>query len=142
MEELPGTDAILIQKLEIQARVGVPDEERAHPQRLVLSLKLWPHAGFDQLQDQLERTVNYAAVSREVQEFSRGRADKLIETFANELAAYLLRNFALARVQIELRKFVLPEAEYVAVILTREQRGASDPPGITVADKLRPARHR
>jgi dihydroneopterin aldolase len=48
-----------------------------------------------------------------------GRSDKLIETLADRLAAHLLRLFLIQKIEIELRKFVLPDAEYVSVTVTR-----------------------
>ena len=33
---------IRIQHLEVQAHIGVPEDERASPQRLTLNLTLWP----------------------------------------------------------------------------------------------------
>ena len=33
---------IRIQQLEVQAHIGVPEDERASPQRLTLNLTLWP----------------------------------------------------------------------------------------------------
>jgi 7,8-dihydroneopterin aldolase/epimerase/oxygenase len=47
------------------------------------------------------------------------RQDKLIETLAHEIAAHLLRQFKLLAVELELRKFVLPETRYVAVRVAR-----------------------
>jgi len=44
----------------------------------------------------------------------------LIETLAHEMAEHLLRNFQLARVELELRKFILPETRFVAARVTRE----------------------
>jgi len=113
-------DEIRIEELELMAQVGVPDEERAHPQRLVVSLSLQPRRPFAELGDDLARTVDYAAVCAEVRHFVSGRCDKLIETLAHDLAAYLLGNFALARVELEVRKFVLPDTRYIAVRVMRE----------------------
>jgi FolB domain-containing protein len=112
-------DAIHIQDLELEGRVGVPDEERAKPQRLTLSITIWPSGGFRQLDDELGKTVNYAEVCREVKHFVSGRTDRLIETLAEEIAAELLRRFPIAQVRLELRKFVLPDAKHVAVRITR-----------------------
>ena len=44
----------------------------------------------------------------------------LIETLAEEIAALLLKNYLLAAVEIELRKYILPDTEFVAVRLRRE----------------------
>jgi dihydroneopterin aldolase len=119
LETVPPDDEIRIEELELVARVGVPDEERAEPQRLVLSANLQPRHTFDELDDDLARTVDYAAVCAELREFVRQRADRLIETLADAIAKHLLGRFDLERVEIELRKFVLPETRFVAVRLAR-----------------------
>jgi dihydroneopterin aldolase len=112
-------DCIVIEELEVNARIGVPEAERAAPQRLTLSLTLWPTTQFGGLEDELAKTVNYSAVARAVQEFVGARADKLIETLADGIASHLLEEFPLQRVRIELRKFVLPDAKFVAAICER-----------------------
>jgi dihydroneopterin aldolase len=43
----------------------------------------------------------------------------LIETLASELAAKFLQTFPIDKVRLELRKFVLPDANHAAVIVTR-----------------------
>ena len=45
---------------------------------------------------------------------------KLIETLAEETAAHLLAQFNLRKVEVEVRKFVLPDANYVSVTAIRE----------------------
>src|SRR5947209_17431670 len=114
-----GGDAIHISELEISARVGVPDQERAEPQRLVVSVTLWPNNNFGQLSDDLAETVDYSAVAKCLREFVATRADKLIETLASAIARDLLERFSIDAVRIELRKFVIPNSKHVAVIITR-----------------------
>ena len=114
------SDEIRIEELELTARVGVPEEERAQPQRLVLSITLQVSRSFADLNDDLAQTVDYAAVCEEVRGFVAGRRDKLIETLAHEIAEHLLRCFGLTRVALELRKFVVPGTRYVAVRVVRE----------------------
>ena len=116
-------DEIHVRELELSAHIGVPDEERATPQRLTVSIVMWPGGGFQAMSDDLRNTVNYAAVCREVKELVARRRDKLIETLAEAIAGRLLAAFPLARVQIELRKFILPDVKHVAVVLTRERSG-------------------
>jgi len=112
-------DEIHVRELELSAHIGVPDEERATPQRLTVSIVMWPIVGFQVMGDDLSRTVNYAAVCREVKELVAQRRDKLIETLAEAIASQLLTSFPLARVTIELRKFILPDVKHVAVVLHR-----------------------
>ena len=127
MTRIPGEaeDLIYIRELELSACVGVPHAERARSQRLTVSITLWPMAGFHQMEDQLEKTVDYASICREVKEFVGERRDKLIETLGDAIARHLLWNFPLRRVHLELRKFILPDVNYVAVSLTREREAPS-----------------
>jgi dihydroneopterin aldolase len=116
-------DQILISQLELSSSVGVPEDERSLPQRLTASLVLEPRRGFDALEDRLENTVDYASLTRIVQQIARGRPRQLIETLAEEIAGQLLVRFPLAAVEVELRKYILPDTEYVAVKLRRERGG-------------------
>jgi dihydroneopterin aldolase len=113
-------DEIHVQELELAAHIGVPDEERATPQRLTVSIVMWPRGGFESMADDLNNTINYAAVCREVKELAAQRSDKLIETFGEAIASRLLAVFPLVRVKIELRKFILPDVKHVAVVLVRD----------------------
>ena len=120
-EPLDGEARIHIHQLEVMGRIGVPDEERATAQRLTFNLTLWPARPFGDLNDDIDRAVNYAAVCVEVKKFVETRSDRLIETLADVLAQHLLHAFALRRITIELRKYILPEVEFVSVQITRER---------------------
>jgi dihydroneopterin aldolase len=112
-------DKIHICELEIFARVGVSDEERAEPQRLTLNISLWPRASFRDLADDVSRTIDYSVVCAESRRVAGARANKLIETLADQIADHLLRTFPTRQVSVELRKFALPDAQYAAVIVNR-----------------------
>ena len=118
-EPSPLSDPIHIEQLEIFARIGVPEKERATPQRLTVSITLWPKQDTRDLGDQIGRTVNYSAVAEEAKNFARDQSVNLIETLADRLAMHLLGNFAIQKIEIELRKFALPDAKYVSVTVTR-----------------------
>ena len=111
-------DRIHIEHLAVYGRVGVPDSERAEPQRLSLNVTLWPKIA--ELHDNIANTVNYSAVAECAKEFVNRHACKLIETLAEETAAHLLAQFNLRKVEVEVRKFVLPETDYVSVTAIRE----------------------
>ena len=118
-------DQIHIHQLEVFARIGVPDEERSSPQRLVLNVTFWPSADLAKLQDDILRAVDYAEVCAETRRFVQARSDRLIETLADALAIHLLNMFAIEKITIELRKYVLPGIDYVSVMVTREGSDAS-----------------
>jgi dihydroneopterin aldolase len=112
-------DEIHIEQLEVFTRVGVPEQERANPQRLTVSISFWPYQQTSDLADHIERTVNYSTVAEETKNFLCDQSVSLIETLAERLATHLLKTFAIQKVTIELRKFVLHDAKYVSVTLTR-----------------------
>jgi len=116
-------DAVRIERLEVFAHVGVPDDERSSPQRLTFNMTFWPKRQAPELEDEIGRTVDYAAVCAETKNFVQTRSDRLIETLADALANHLLEIFEIRRITIELRKFILPEVEFVSVTVTRERPG-------------------
>ena len=118
-------DRILIGHLELSSFIGVPDDERASAQRLTANLVLKPIRGFSDLGDALENTVDYFRVCEEVKALALARPRRLIETLAEDIAAHLLTHFPLRAVEVELRKYILPDTAYVAAVLRREQAAAS-----------------
>ena len=118
-ESHPFCDRIHIEQLEISARIGVPEDERATPQRLAVSISFWLHQEASGLADKIENTVNYSAVANEARNFLRDQSVNLIETLADRLAMHLLKTFPMQKVTIELRKFPLADAKYVSATVTR-----------------------
>jgi len=114
-----ASDAIFVSALELSAHIGVPDEERAEPQRLTASLALVPKRDFRNLGDDLALTVDYFALTRRLRKLAAERPRKLIETLAEELAACVLKEFAVAEVEVVVRKYILPDTECVAVRVRR-----------------------
>jgi dihydroneopterin aldolase len=112
-------DEIHIEQLDVFTRVGVPEEERANPQRLTVSISFWSYQQTSNLADHIEQTVNYSTVAEETKNFLREQSVNLIETLAERLASHLLKSFPIQKVTIELRKFALQDAKYVSVTVTR-----------------------
>ena len=112
-------DEIHIEQLDVFTRVGVPEEERANPQRLTVSISFWPYQQTSDVADHIESTVNYSTVAEETKNFLRDQSLKLIETLAEVLASHLLKSFPIQKITIELRKFALEDAKYVSITLTR-----------------------
>ena len=117
-------DLIHIEQLELLARLGVPDDERATPQRLALNLTIQPARDFRELGDRIENTVDYFVVAQTVQQIAAARPRRLLETLAEEIAEEVLHRFPVRAVSLELRKFILPDTAFVAVRLQRERAHA------------------
>ena len=116
------TGKIIIEDLEVQYRVGVPDEERAKPQRLLLTIEM--ERAFDNAAaaDDLAQTIDYLTVSRRMLAFGEGREWRLIETLAVEVAKVMRREYGAAGVRVMVKKFVIPESRWVAVEVVLGQR--------------------
>ena len=115
-----GPDSIRINGLEMQVRIGVPDEERAEPQKLVIDVVM--ESDFRGMADDIARTTDYAAVAAWLKEECARREWRLLETLAEDLAAGLLSRFPRVRaVTLQIHKFVLPQTRDVSVTLRREQ---------------------
>ena len=125
----PHDDHISLHGLGLVACVGVPDAERAIPQRLEADVVLWPAAPLQDLADDIGRTIDYSAAAALIREIAAGSAFQLIETLAETLCQRLLTAFPLIQVRLSIRKFILPDTESVAVTLTR--RGPGTPAAFT-----------
>ncbi len=110
---------IHIEQLKVFARVGVLKTERSKRQRLVLNITLWPARDLRDVKDAVSRTVDYAVLCQETKTYLAGQSPKLIETLAKDLTAHLLRKFRIQKIRLEVRKFVLRDAAYAAVVVTR-----------------------
>lgn len=115
-------DVIIIKGLEVRAHVGVSDEERKNSQRLQIDAILTPHTRFSALADDISRTVDYHAAARRIVSVAASEPRRLIETLAGEIAEALVGEFNAQRAEVEVRKFVLPYTEYVAVRCVRDRQ--------------------
>ena len=114
-------DTIEIRRLRVSTLIGVPDEERAISQILLVTVKMTPSQGFSGLDDEISRTVDYYQISLEIEALAAARPRRLIETLATDIASHLLGNHPLAHVAITIEKHILPNTECVAVHLERSR---------------------
>jgi dihydroneopterin aldolase len=112
---------IEIADLQVQSKIGVPDEERLTFQGLLVSLRFQIRRGFEELKDQFVTTVDYAAVAVETQRIAQHGESQLLETLASEIANGLMKRFPIRRLEVELKKFILPDVRYVSAKTTRRR---------------------
>jgi len=117
-------DLITIADLEVFYHVGVPDEERAQAQRLLLTVELAHDFTSAAMHDDLRATIDYHAVTQRLRRFGEGRSWRLIESLAVEIAELILREFEPRAVSVEVKKFIIPEARHVSVHVERAGRPA------------------
>jgi dihydroneopterin aldolase len=113
---------ITIVDLEVFYHVGVPDAERAQPQRLLLTVDMELDFTTAALSDRVERTIDYNALSQDLMKFGEGRSWKLLERLVTNLADMILADYRPQAVMVEAKKFVIPQARYVSVSLSKERQ--------------------
>ncbi len=112
-------DKIIISDLEVYYHVGVPDAEREKAQRLLISVEIEHAFNKAAASDSIADTIDYFAVCQRLLHLGNGRQWKLIESLASEIADTILKEHNVKIVAVEVKKFIIPQAKYVAVSLTR-----------------------
>jgi dihydroneopterin aldolase len=119
-------DKIIIKDLAVHYRVGVPDQERSQPQRLLLTVEMLHDFAAAVAGDDLNHSIDYDALSRRLLEFGNDRSWRLIESVAVHIAEMILEEFRPEGVFVEVKKFVIPEAKYVSVTVVRGMASEGD----------------
>lgn len=109
------SDRIRIQGLKLKTRVGVPAEERAAPQEVAVDVVLVPATDLSGLDDEIARTIDYFEVTESMKRVASEGERRLIETLAQELGEAALAFEGVSEVSVTVRKFILPETDWVSV---------------------------
>jgi len=112
---------ITIADLEVFYCVGVTDEERAKPQRLLLTVDMSFDFSSASVSDRVEKTINYAKVAEDLLIFGEGRSWKLLERLVANIADMVLTHHRPQAVMVEVKKFSVPQARHVSVTLTKSR---------------------
>lgn len=117
-------DRILLQGLRFYGRHGVHPEETKLGQRFVVDLELGVDLRAAGVSDDLEQTVSYSDVYRDVRAIVEGPPFKLIEAVAERIAAQVLLRESVLSVLVRVRKPEVPipgQLDCVAVEIYRER---------------------
>jgi len=106
---------IEIRDLRVEVFIGVPDEERAKAQEICISVKFPAGNAFEAgKNDDLSKSVDYFQAYQIIKKVSAQRPRKLIETLAVDLAGELLSRLDIVFVELEIKKFIFPDARWVS----------------------------
>ena len=115
-------DTVVLNRIELYGSIGVAPEEKSGKQCYWITIELDADLRRAGKTDELEDTIDYAAVFRVCEQLMRLEDCDLLEAFAEKLASRLLTRFPLAeRVSLEILK---PDAPIV---------GTFDSVGIRIA---------
>ncbi len=106
---------ITIVDLEVNYCVGVTDEERAKPQRLLVTVDMSLDFSSASVSDRIERTINYQTVAEDLLKFGEGRSWKLLEKLVANIAERILAEYKPQSVLVEVKKFSIPQARFISV---------------------------
>ena len=113
-------DKITIEDLEVEFHIGVPDEERIKAQKLLITIEIFKELSSSAESDDLSKTIDYFSVSQEIKALGENRSWKLIETLAKDICELVLSNFKAESVRVVVKKFILPDTQWVSVDITRK----------------------
>jgi FolB domain-containing protein len=122
------SDRIVLRGLVFEGRHGYGDEERANPQPVevdvALSLDLRPAA----TSDDLERSVDYSAVTRQIGRVIESTSFRLIESIAEAIAEELLAAHAVVdevEVRVHKPRIRLGQGAGTAAVEIRRRRAGA-----------------
>ena len=111
---MPATLSLV--DLKLSCHLGVPEAERRKAQT-VLCTAVFPVPSLSRAAagDDLRKTVDYHALSNLLRAEACRIPRKLLERLATDLARVAVRRFRLPWIEIELKKFILPETRHVSL---------------------------
>ena len=117
----PPVDTIVIRDLGVLSHIGVPDEERANAQRLMITVEMRGDFSRACATDDIQHTINYYDVSRRIVALCQEQTYRLLEKLAEDIARIVLNEFGALETTVEVKKFILSDARYVSVRINRER---------------------
>jgi dihydroneopterin aldolase len=112
-------DKITIWDLEVNAQIGVTEAERAQAQRLLITVVMERDLAEAGRTDTEAATTPYDVVAALIRQVVAARPRKLIEVVAEEIAAAILNRALAVSVTVQVKKFSVPDAQYVAIEIRR-----------------------
>jgi dihydroneopterin aldolase len=116
------SDCLIIEGLRLAAHVGVTDEERAVAQEVLVRLEISAHLEAATASDNLDDTIDYAAVLLEAEQTVAGGSFALLEHMAGRIATAVSGFKGVEGVTVEIEKTVPPVPQRVGRVAVRIER--------------------
>jgi len=115
-------DKVFIKGLHIQTTIGFYQWEKEIKQTLVIDLAMAWDTAKAAVNDELDKTLNYAEISTVIETFANENPVDLLETLAERLAAFLMAEFTIPWLQLKIGKpGAVHNADTVGVEIERGQ---------------------
>ena len=117
-------DAILIRDLRVEALIGSHRRERHVKQTLSLDLDIGIPGTAVFASDKVSDTIDYEQVALGIRALAASGHFRLVETFAERVAALITGDFGAPWVKVSAAKIgILPNAKFVGVTIERRRQG-------------------
>ena len=97
-------DIVYIKGLSIQTTIGFYEWEKQIKQTLIIDLSLGWDISKAAKNDELDKTLDYAKISADVEHFANANPVDLIETLAERLASYLMATYSIPWLRLRVGK--------------------------------------
>lgn len=116
-------DKVFIKGLSIQTTIGFYQWEKEIKQTLVIDVAMGWDTAKAALNDELDKTLNYAEISVDIERFANDNPVDLIETLAERLASYLMAQYHIPWLTLSIGKpGAVHNAQTVAVEIERGKK--------------------
>jgi len=112
------SDLLMLSDIELRTHIGVPEEERAKEQRLLVSIEMHIDTKEAGKSDDFSKTIDYEKVRCDVLELAK-KERKLIEAFAEDIALMILNAHDVDSVTVTVKKFILTDTKEVSITIHR-----------------------
>lgn len=97
-------DKVFIKGLSIQTTIGFFEWEKEIKQTLVINVAMGWNTASAALNDELNKTLDYAEISVDIERFANENPVDLIETLAERLASHLLTQYNIPWLKLSIDK--------------------------------------
>lgn len=120
LSALENINILRIKGFHTKTILGVHDWEQQNPRPIIINLDLWIDSKKAAISDNINDTIDYAMLIEQLNKRAGSRSYKLIETLAEDLADFILDQFATNHIKLELIKpDVLENVDQISFCIER-----------------------
>ena len=110
---------IFLKGIKVKTIIGIKKIERNNKQTILINCII-NSIYSKSMKDEIDNTINYKHILKEIRQFAKKSRYYLIETLSCELTNYLLNHFKIKNISIKIEKIeVLKDIKKVGVIIER-----------------------
>ncbi len=112
---------IIIEELKVIMNIGVRDDERAHPQEIILNIECDVDFSKALISDKIHDTINYKDIYKEILSFCSNHSPRLLEKLGGDLIDHLFNVFKeIDKIKIQVFKpIAIPSAKRTGIEITK-----------------------